>query len=157
MGSHAQPLEFRKLSIEWKQPLLDFLRALQEAGDSELFHPHPFTEEAIDNVIKQVRKDVYCVLVEGQQILGYGMLRGWDEGYDTPSLGIAIHPSARATGLGKVLMYFLHAAARRRGATKVRLRVKPDNSKAIRLYEALGYEFHSQEAEYLVGTLDLNG
>jgi len=154
MYRNAPPLECRKLCVEWMQPLLDFLRAIQEAGDSELFHPHAFTEEAVKNVIHQVRKDVYCVLVEGQQILGYGMLRGWDEGFEIPSLGIAIHPSARGAGLGRALMYILHASARRKGATRVRLRVKPENSRATKLYEDLGYEFQYEEAGYLVGFLD---
>jgi ribosomal-protein-alanine N-acetyltransferase len=155
MYRDVPPLECRVLCVEWKQPLMDFLCALQEAGDSELFHPHAFTEEAIENVINQVRKDVYCVLAEGQQILGYGMLRGWDEGFEIPSLGIAIHPSARGTGLGRVLMHILHASARRKGATRVRLRVKPENTRATKLYEDLGYQLQYEEAGYLVGFLDL--
>lgn len=154
MYREAPPLECRVLCVERLQPLMDFLRDLREAGDSEFFYPHPFTDEAIENVIKQVRKDVYCVLAEGQKILGYGMLRGWDEGFEIPSLGIAIHPSARGTGLGRVLMHILHASARRKGATRVRLKVKSGNIRAAKFYESLGYTFKYEEAGYLVGFLE---
>jgi len=155
MYRDAPPLECRRLGLEWIQPLMNFLHDLQEAGDKELFHPHPFTEDVITDLIKHVHKDVYCVLVEGRQILGYGMLRGWDEGFEIPSLGIAIHPAARGNGLGKVLMQILHVCAMRKGAATVRLRVKSENTRAANLYQHLGYEFRSEEAGYLVGFLRL--
>jgi len=46
------------------------------------------------------------------------MLRGWDEGYETPSLGIAVHPDARGLGLARTFMGFLHAAASFQGAAR---------------------------------------
>src|SRR5437899_2428171 len=140
MYTESEPLECRKLTVEWKKPLLVFLRAL-EVSDTEYFYPHPFTDDAIENIIRTARKDAYYVLAEGGEVLGYGMLRGWDEGYETPSLGIAIHPKVRSTGLGKFFMQFLGAAAKRRGATRVRLRVKSGNTRAVKLYEDLGYRF----------------
>lgn len=155
MYGDEQPLECRELGAEWKQPLVEFLRALEEAGDAEYFCPHAFTDDTVENLIQRRQRDLYYVLVERKKVLGYGMLRGWDEGYDIPSLGIAIHPSARGAGLGRVLMHFLHASARREGAKKVRLRVKANNARAVKLYEDLGYKFKSLETDYLVGFFDL--
>lgn len=157
MYRDAPPFECRILCSEWMQPLMDFLRDLQEAGDTELFCPHAFTDEAVHQIVTRAHKDAYYVLVEGKQVLGYGMLRGWDEGFEVPSLGIAIHPSVRGTGLGRAFMHILHACARRKGATKVRLRVKSGNTRAASLYKGLGYEFQSEEAGYLVGNLELRG
>jgi ribosomal-protein-alanine N-acetyltransferase len=148
-------LEFRELTAEWKQPLLAFLNTLG-LKDAEYFHPHPFTEVAIENIICSARMDLYYVIAEGDNVLGYGMLRGWDEGYTIPSLGIAIHSGARNSGLGKAFMHFLGAAARWRGATTVRLRVRRENIRAANLYENLGYEFRSESEGYLIGFLDLN-
>jgi ribosomal-protein-alanine N-acetyltransferase len=153
----TEPLECRKLTAEWKQALLVFLAALETTNDAEYFHPHAFTDDALEKVIRNARKDLYYILAEGQKVLGYGMLRGWDEGYEIPSLGIAIHPEARSVGLGKVLMHFLHTAARRRGDKKVRLKVKTNNHRAVHMYQGLGYSFESQEGPYLVGFLDLAG
>ncbi len=89
------------------------------------------------------------------EVLGYGMLRGWDDGWKIPSLGIALDPRIRGNGTGEMLMHFLHAAARRRGATKVRLKVYPDNRTAIALYKKLGYVFATEEAGQLVGYITL--
>ncbi len=155
MDTGPASLECRKLTAEWKKPLLAFLSALEEANDTDYFHPHPFTDDAVEKIIHSARKDLYYVLSEGNDVLGYGMLRGWDEGYEIPSLGIAIHPRVRNTGLGKVFMHFLNAAARRKGARKVRLKVKRENTRAAKLYESLGYNFLSEEKGYLVGFLEL--
>jgi [ribosomal protein S18]-alanine N-acetyltransferase len=148
-------LECRKLTIEWKEPLLAFLKALEEANDTEYFRPHDFSNNAVEKIIQDTCKDLYYVLVEEQEVIGYGLLRGWDEGYKIPSLGIAIHPKARGTGLGKTFMYFLHSVARQCNAEKMRLRVRVNNIRAIKLYQDLGYFFATQEGQYLVGTLDL--
>jgi ribosomal-protein-alanine N-acetyltransferase len=133
-----------------------FLRALNEVNDADLFQPHPFNDEAVERILSNTRSDLYYVLVDGSEVVGYGMLRGWDEGYEIPSLGIALHPGVRGHGLGRAFMHFLGAAAKCRGAQRVRLRVKAQNDRAIRLYESLGYEFRPEEdGEYLIGFLDL--
>ncbi len=58
-------------------------------------------------------------------IVAYGMLRGWDEGYETPSLGIAVHSEWQARGVGRRMMEHLHQVARVRGAKRIRLKVYP--------------------------------
>jgi ribosomal-protein-alanine N-acetyltransferase len=151
----CRALEYRKLTAEWKRPLLAFLNVLQEKNETDFFHPHPFTEEAVDHILGLAVLDCYCVATEGHKVLGYGLLRGWDDGYEIPSLGIAIHPDARRNGLSKGLMNFLHDTARQRGAKKVRLRVKMENANALALYKSLGYSFPHHEDQYLVGVLDL--
>ena len=148
-------LEIRIVNETLEQPLAEFFLALKGAGDDRHFHPHPFTDEEASKRAHYLGKDCYYVLVEGDKVLGYGMLRGWDEGYEIPSLGIAIHPSARGAGLGKLLMHFLHVAAQRRGARKIRLKVYPGNSVAVKLYKDLGYTFQAEEAGQLIGFFDL--
>lgn len=148
-------LECRRLTSDWASGLADFFHAVEHAGDSKHFHPHPLTREEAEARARYAGKDLYYVLVEGKRVLGYGMLRGWDEGYQVPSLGIVMHPSLQGAGLGKMFMHFLHAAARRRGVSQVRLKVYPHNVKALRLYEALGYCFTGEEAGQLIGFVDL--
>lgn len=53
---------------------------------------------------------------------------------------IAVAPSARRTGLGRVLMQTLIGEARERGAQEVFLEVRADNPGAQRLYDHLGFE-----------------
>lgn len=69
------------------------------------------------------------------------MLRGWDEGFDIPSLGIIVDPKARGYGLGKLLMIYMHYLAKSRHASAIRLKVYPQNLRAIAIYRELGYKF----------------
>lgn len=133
-----------------------FFSALMGAGDGVFFHPHPLTPAGAIERVGYHGIDLYYAVLEGDRILAYGMLRGWDEGYDIPSLGIAVHPSERGRGLGEFLMRFLAKAARRRGATSVRLTVDESNLRAIALYRRLGYDFQAFKTGSLLGLLQLH-
>ncbi|MDD1776618.1 MAG: GNAT family N-acetyltransferase [Candidatus Helarchaeota archaeon] len=112
-------------------------------------------EEAV-RIANYAGNDLYYVLTVDKKIMGYGILRGWDEGYEIPTLGIAIHHKARGKRLGETFMHFLHSAARLKGATKIRLKVYPENLSAFNLYKKLGYSFQEEEADgQLVGFLTL--
>jgi [ribosomal protein S18]-alanine N-acetyltransferase len=150
-------LECKTLQPSVRDALLEFFQALELAGDTQNFQPHPFTREAVNSILDNARQDLYYVLTLGNKVAGYGMLRGWDEGYVIPSLGIAIHPHFRNLGLGCAFMHFLHAAAVTKGAEQVRLRVRRDNARAENLYRSLGYVFTSsdRDQEFKVGLLPL--
>jgi ribosomal-protein-alanine N-acetyltransferase len=145
-------LELRRPASDLEPALARFFAHLRDTGEEQRFHPHPFTAEAARERCAYRGADVYCVAVVGEVVLGYGMLRGWDDGWSVPSLGIAIHADARGLGLGRALMLYLHAEARRRGAERIRLKVYPDNAAAVTLYRSLGYEFGPElEQGQLVG------
>lgn len=150
-------LEFVRVGL-WTglRPIANFFRSMEESGDVKFFHPHPMTEEEAIKRYTYDGKDLYYIATNGETVLAYGMLRGWDEGYTIPSLGIFVDRSVRGTGLAKAFMHFLHAAAKAKGAEKVRLKVFPDNLPAVGLYKSLGYEFQEErEAGQLVGFFDL--
>ncbi|MBX9675348.1 MAG: GNAT family N-acetyltransferase [Methylotenera sp.] len=146
-------LEIVKVSKRWKTSLKEFIKELDENGDSIFFAPHAVDSKTLDMIADKDNKDLHYLLVEGENILGYGLLRGWNEGYEIPSLGIAISPKARGNGLAKMLMQFLHIAALRKFSSKVRLRVLKSNAKAIKLYQELGYSFEEDlnDVRFLVG------
>lgn len=150
-GALREQLELRRVGPDVQHALAEFFADLVAAGDERAFHPHPFTPEAAAERAGYAGLDVFCVAVAGGRVLGYGMLRGWDEGFSVPSLGIAIHPAARGIGLGRTVMAYLHSEARRRGAIRVRLKVYPDNAAAVALYRSLGYEFTGTEDGQMVG------
>ena len=83
------------------------------------------------------------------------MLRGWDEGFSIPSLGVAVRRDRVRQGHGRRMMLALHDDARKRGADLVRLRVNPDNHPALSLYQSLGYRSEGFERGELVMHLDL--
>jgi ribosomal protein S18 acetylase RimI-like enzyme len=123
------------------------------------FHPHPMTAAWAEKVSAGVGPDLYAAVWRADapgELLGYGMLRGWEAGFEVPSLGIAIDPTQRGQGLGLAMMAYLHAEAAARGAPRIRLKVYPDNVGAVRLYERLGYRFgDGLEAGQRVGIIEL--
>lgn len=155
MPPFSDTLEIRHLRAEWKESLLSFLDAIHSANETQFFAPHEASVQALDKIIEGTTQDLYYLLCKGRNVIGYGLLRGWDEGYEIPSLGIAIHPEARNCGLARMFMHFLHTVARWKGARKVRLRVHRSNSPAKKLYDDMGYQFLSEEGNYLIGFLDL--
>lgn len=140
-----------------ERALARFFADLAAAGDDEFFHPHAGDVASLRTIADQPGKDLYVVFVEGEDVHAYGLLRGWNEGYAVPSLGIAVHPNARATGLGRLVMEYLEAMARHRGTPAIRLRVHKDNARAIALYERRGYAMQADagDARLLVGMKSL--
>jgi len=149
-------LEFLRMRPDLAPALADFFLVLIKSDTTKQFHPHPFSTQEASRICSYVGRDLYCAAVAGGEVIGYGMLRGWDEGYDVPSLGIAIHPNYSGAGLGMAFMHYLHSCVRLRGAKRIRLRVYPDNLRAVRLYEKLGYRFEEEvSGGQLVGYLEI--
>jgi len=123
--------------------------------DSTHFRPHPFTPEEADRVVRYQGGDVYAALEVNGRFVAYGILRGWDEGFAVPSLGIGVRADLRRRGYGREMMVWLAEEAKRRGADRIRLRVHPDNIGARRLYESLGYGYAGEDRGELVMLLEL--
>lgn len=143
----------------WEAELARFFEAIEQAGDHALFHPHAGDEATLRDLATTTGDDVYLLFVQGRDVLAYGLLRGWNEGYEVPSLGIAVHPDARSAGIGRLVMEYLETMARHRGAPAVRLRVHKDNARARAMYEQRGYRLVPDEtdARLFVGLKPLDG
>ena len=129
------------------------------ALDSETtatFHPHPFTAEHALAIAHYGGRDYYAGMLIGDAMVAYGMLRGWDEGYEIPSLGIVVSGSHRGLGLGRGMMEHLHAVARDRGVTTIRLKVYKANTVAAQLYRRMGYVLSDHNEREWLGILDMH-
>jgi len=152
----AEPcLEFRRLRPEMTAALADFFRAFAAGPEHAFFHPHPMTDDEARRICAYAGRDLYYAACAGGRVVAYGMLRGWDEGFAVPSLGIAIAPASRGQGMARPFMAFLHAAAKQRGAAEIRLTVYGDNARAVELYRRLGYVFEPKNERELVGRRSL--
>lgn len=148
-------LEFRRATDA--VALADFFAAICANEDDRFFHPHPFTSDEAQRLCRYDGRDLYLVAIDGPRVVAYGLLRGWDAGYEVPSLGIAVHPAERGSGIARAFMHFLHTCARRNGSPRVRLKVYPTNTSALTLYQSLGYCFNEKTADgQLIGVLELN-
>jgi ribosomal-protein-alanine N-acetyltransferase len=134
---------------------LSFLSSVDTPEERRFFSPHPFDGETAARICNYTGPDAYYLMLRNGEVVGYGLLRGWEEGFAIPSLGICIAPAYRSHKLGKLLMGFLHAEARRRGCQKVRLKVRKENARARAMYCAMGYEFAFEENGFLIGILTL--
>ncbi len=149
-------IEIRRLAPSDEAALETFFAEVRADPASIWFHPHPFDAEQARRILRLTCRDVYLgAFDEGARIVGYGMLRGFDEGWQVPSLGIWLAGPVRGTGLSRLLMKTLHEYARSVGAPRIRLRVYPGNAIAVRLYQSLGYVFVSEEGGQRVGLLEL--
>ena len=120
------------------------------------FHPHPFTPDYALTIAHYGGRDYYAAMLIEDAMVAYGMLRGWDEGYEIPSLGIVVSASHRGLGLGRGMMEHLHAVARDRGATTIRLKVYKANTVAAQLYRRMGYVLSDHNEREWLGILDMH-
>ena len=149
-------LAFCRLAPDHADALAAFFAALVAQGGDQFFRPHQFSADEARRIAEYPGKDLYCAALDGGRVLAYGLLRGWDQGHDVPSLGIAVHPEARGTGLARSFMIYLHAAARQRKSPRVRIKAHPGNAAARRLCESLGYVFRDAPGDgHAVGVLEL--
>ncbi len=119
--------------------------------DYTFFHPHGFSYFGLWEEIVKKEKDYFVFLMDVDTIAGYGMLRGWQEGFEIPSLGIMTDINYRGQGISSKMMDHLHRVAKERGAERIRLAVYKENKIAISLYNKLGYEFLDKNEKEFMG------
>jgi len=134
-------LPIRRLAPRDVDGLSSLFTAFERAGYQKNFHPHLFDRATASEICASSGRDYYCCGWDGPVAVSYGMLRGFDGGYAVPSLGIATHPNRCRAGLARNMMHHLHSMARMLGATKIMLKVYPENHAAIDLYASVGYVF----------------
>lgn len=134
-------IQIEQLSKENRNHFIDFFKRSNLETTRRNFHPFEFSEEALDKVFSSIHKDLFFgIFGRKNEIFGFGMLRGWDEGYEVPSLGILIAEESRGTGIGGQLLEYLLTVASDRGSKCVRLSVYEDNKRAIHIYNKFGFK-----------------
>jgi len=147
--------EIRLLAPDLTDGLADFFRRLVESDTERFFHPHGLDRGEAERRCNYLGEDEYFAVMSRGRVIGYCFLRGWDDGFVAPALGIAIDNEFQGRGIGRCVMNFLHTVARLRGAERIRLKVYPENGKALRLYRSLGYIFEGEEKAQMVGNIEL--
>jgi ribosomal-protein-alanine N-acetyltransferase len=150
-------LQLVRLGVAHQQALEALFSRVAADATGNHFHPHPFNDVEAERICRRATKDLYIGMFRTDVLVGYGMLRGWDEGFQVPSLGIYLTPQMRGTGAARILMQHLHESAKRAGASRIRLNVHIDNIAARQLYLSLGYRFDGppQSDGQLLGFFDI--
>lgn len=104
------------------------------------FNPFPLTHKSAENICCGSHRDRYYIAIMNGDIVGMCMLRGWDQGFDTPSFGVMVDMSHHGKGIGRVLTCYAIDQAQALGCPSIRLTVHKDNPSAIHLYHSLGFK-----------------
>jgi ribosomal protein S18 acetylase RimI-like enzyme len=119
-----------------------------------LFDPFPLDAAEARRIALARRKDAFYLAFEGELLLGFSMLRGFDEGYEIPSFGIFVDRASHGRGIGRALTAWTVEQARLRGCAAVRLTVYARNLPARRLYESLGFVEQERQGVVCAGQSD---
>ena len=107
------------------------------ALETELFADDAWSEQSWWAELAGRPRRSYVVGEQGGAVVGYA---GVDRGGEVADvMTIAVVPAAQGQGVGKVLMDWLIAEARRGGAEQLMLEVRADNVAAQRLYSKAGF------------------
>jgi RimJ/RimL family protein N-acetyltransferase len=118
------------------------------------FNPFALTRATALSLLEEGRKDRFYGGFVGEAWAAFAMLRGWDEGFDVPSLGILVDRRWRGRGLGGRITDLAIDEARTLGCRRVRLSVFASNQVALRIYVRKGFVEVSREPVEVLGEGD---
>lgn len=119
----------------------------QEPDHVRYFTPFAYDEKTIRGILTGAKLDVYLGLFSEKYLVGLAMLRGWDEGYAIPAVGIFVDESYQGRGFASAGLATLIAICRLRSCGKVMAKVYLGNDRAQRFFLDRGFQFHSISAD----------
>ncbi|HRR06157.1 MAG TPA: GNAT family N-acetyltransferase [Victivallales bacterium] len=113
---------------------------------NSFFNPFEFDKENLISLVLSSKLDYYFLMIYNHKIVGFFMIRGFDEGFDIPSYGVWIHPDYNNKGLAKLSLSYTISLLKLKSKNKVMLKVHPSNLAAKKIYESSGfYLSHTDE------------
>jgi len=119
---------------------------------TKYFTPFSFEEDSIKKIINNAVKDKFFGIFINDDLAGFYMLRGFDEGYDVPSYGIWISDKYSGLGLSKLTLQHAITFCKLNGIKKIMLKVHPENTIAKNIYENVGFKqdgFDNKNGNYI--------
>ena len=141
----AKPLANTKVRVASTEELLFAGQLLcdfyQEFGDTA---PEP--DWTARHFASMVASGEMCVYLAGHPAVGLAVVRFrpalMEEGLEAYLAELYLKPDRRSEGIGRALMDFLMADARKRGVVEMFIGVDQDDGRAMRFYERLGFTNH---------------
>src|SRR5208337_259421 len=98
--SSTSALELREIAETDEVCLASFFTDNNAPQVVRQFNPFPLTAELARTIAKVRCRDHYYGAFLGDRMVGFSMLRGWDDGYTVPSFGILIDRDFHGRGYG---------------------------------------------------------
>jgi ribosomal-protein-alanine N-acetyltransferase len=112
--------------------------------------PTPWTRAAFCYEIEQ-NKVARCTVLRGRRgMVGYLCL--WEIGHEIHITNLAVHPEWRRRGVARQLLGTALIEGVARGVTLAFLEVRPSNTRALALYERLGFQVIGRRNGYYFDT-----
>lgn len=153
------PDGFKILPLEMKHaPQLSEMLCAQSPAYVRFFTPFSFDESAIAGILACQRQDIFMGIYWQDDLAGFFMLRGWDEGYEAPSYGVLIDERYSGYGLTRLSLKMVKSICKLRHSPRIMLKVHPENTIARSLFEEARFIQTGVDAAsgYLVYHFDLN-
>jgi RimJ/RimL family protein N-acetyltransferase len=131
-------LIIRPIGIE-DAPMLSSMLLTQTPAYSRFFYPFGFDRASISNILADQGQDIFMGMYWQGHMVGFFMLRGWNEGYEVPAFGIIIDEKYRGYGLEMLSLDAARAICRLRGARRMMLKMHPDNFSAKGVARKIGF------------------
>lgn len=139
-------LTIRALGAE-DAPLLSAMLLAQPPRYARFFYPFSFDIATIAEILRDCEKDVYEGMIWDDKLVGFFMLRGWDAGFEVPAYGLIISRDYRGYGLEMLSLEAAKVICNLRGATRIMLKMHPDNFSAKGIARKIGFVLTGVEAE----------
>ncbi|MCP9493845.1 MAG: GNAT family N-acetyltransferase [Pyrinomonadaceae bacterium MAG19_C2-C3] len=128
MGS-KQNIVLLPLAVNDASKLSAFLRA-QSPVYMQYFNPFAFDEATISGILNDARRDIFQGVFRDGELIGMMMIRGWDAGFDIPSLGLIIGEDYRGKDLMRICVDAMKEICREHGSSRVMYKSHPANPPA---------------------------
>lgn len=129
--SENQNVVILPLDVNDAEKLSAFLRA-QSASHMRYFHPFDFDEVIVRKILAEARLDVYQGIYRDDDLIGMMMLRGWDEGYEVPAVGVICGEQYFIRNFMQMCLDAAKEICRARRCSRIRYKSHPANVPAMR-------------------------
>lgn len=106
---------------------------------SQYFTPFSFDAPTFCRFLELTLRDLYFIVLADDQVAGFYMLRGLDEGYAAPMYGVWIGDSYSGRGLALTTLRHAVSVCAELQCRDLLLKVHPDNLRAKSMYERFGF------------------
>ena len=131
-------INFRRLGPGDAEALSNLIN--QDSKDySKYFVAFEFDSVTILNILTKAKNDLYYGVYWGEELTGFYMLRGFDDGYTIPSYGVYISSRFNNKGLAALTLNHAISTCKFLGCKKLRLKVHTANTFALKQYLKYGF------------------
>lgn len=146
MLAMTKSLVIRPLNVGDAATLSTWL-CTQPPAYARFFHPFGYDEDSVAGALAGQGQDVFTGLFWDGHIVGFFMLRGWNEGYEVPAFGILVDEQYRGCGLEMAALDTAKVICRLRNVPRLMIKMHPDNISARGVARKTGFAHTGVEAE----------